>query len=108
MRTGRNGDGRAGLPVARGDADRPTIAGRAWAGTDLDVATSEAEHAHAGGVLSPRDIVTPTGPAEGENDRWIFNPGAIVDNSEKRSLIAFDDFERSEDRRLGKGCVSTC
>src|SRR3546814_8884831 len=93
MRTGRNGDGRAGLPVARGDADRPTIAGRAWAGTDLDVATSEAEHAHAGGVLSPRDIVTPTGPAEGENDRWIFNPGAIVDNSEKRSLIGFDDFE---------------
>src|SRR3546814_3400686 len=93
MRTGRDGDERAGLPVARGDWERPTIAGRAWAGTDLAVATSEAEHAHAGGVLSPRDIVTPTRPAEGENDRWIFNPGAIVDNSEKRSLIGFDDFE---------------
>src|SRR3546814_14810000 len=102
MRTGRNGDGRAGLPVARGDADRPTIAGRAWAGTDLDVATSEAEHAHAGGVLSPRAIVTPTGPAEGENDRWIFNPGPIVDNSEKRSLIG-----RSARRRVGKEWVST-
>src|SRR3546814_7824810 len=37
--------------------------------------------------------LTPTGPAEGENDRWIFNPGAIVDNSGKRSLIGFDDFE---------------
>src|SRR3546814_11263164 len=93
MRTGRNGDGRAGLPVARGDADRPTIAGRAWAGTDLDVATSEAEHAHAGWVLSPRDIITHTGPAEGETDRWIFSPSALVETSVKRRVHGSDYLE---------------
>src|SRR3546814_16949095 len=90
MRTGRNGDGRAGRSVARGDADRPTIAGRAWAGTDLDVATSEAEQAQAGAVLPPPQTVTPTGPAEGEQAPRIINPAAIPRTREETRIPGVD------------------
>src|SRR3546814_2305437 len=37
--------------------------------------------------------LTPTRPTEGENDRWILDPGAIVGNGEKRSPIGVDDLE---------------
>src|SRR3546814_12072348 len=48
--------------------------------------------------------LTPTRPTEGENDRWILDPGAIVGNGEKRSPIGVDDLEVDR-ARTRQACV---
>lgn len=83
----------AAVPCLGRNAHFPCRACRWREGLDFDGAAGKAEHAHAGGVFGPRDVMVPTGMSEQQQGGRIVDAATIVANMKGEATVLLGEID---------------